>query len=95
LILYGCGDFINDYEGIRGHEAFRSDLRVMYLPEVDSTSGRLTAMRMPVFRSHKFSLRLAEEADVAWLAHELDRESRRLGDVRIEAEGGELVLRRG
>ncbi len=94
LILYGCGDFINDYEGIRGHEAFRSDLRVMYLPEVDATSGRLTAMRMPVFRSHKFSLRRAEDREVAWLANELDRESRRLGGARVEAGAGELVLRR-
>ncbi len=24
LILYGCGDFLNDYEGIRGHEEFRA-----------------------------------------------------------------------
>jgi len=26
LILYGCGDFIDDYEGIKGYEAFRDDL---------------------------------------------------------------------
>jgi hypothetical protein len=26
LILYGCGDVINDYEGISGHEQFRGDL---------------------------------------------------------------------
>jgi poly-gamma-glutamate synthesis protein (capsule biosynthesis protein) len=30
LILYGCGDFINDYEGITGYEAFRGDLGLMY-----------------------------------------------------------------
>jgi poly-gamma-glutamate capsule biosynthesis protein CapA/YwtB (metallophosphatase superfamily) len=23
LILYGCGDFLNDYEGIKGYEEFR------------------------------------------------------------------------
>ena len=27
LILYGCGDFINDYEGIWGHEKYRTTLR--------------------------------------------------------------------
>src|SRR6266566_1830673 len=26
LILYGCGDFLTDYEGISGYESFRSDL---------------------------------------------------------------------
>ncbi|MEO6562748.1 MAG: CapA family protein, partial [Nitrosospira sp.] len=26
LILYGCGDFLNDYEGISGHEAYRGNL---------------------------------------------------------------------
>src|SRR6185436_15002060 len=26
LILYGCGDLLTDYEGIRGHENYRGDL---------------------------------------------------------------------
>jgi len=30
LILYGCGDFLNDYEGIRGYEEYRGDLALMY-----------------------------------------------------------------
>ena len=30
-ILYGCGDFLNDYEGIAGYEAYRGDLVLMYL----------------------------------------------------------------
>jgi len=30
LILYGCGDFLNDYEGITGYEEFRGDLTLMY-----------------------------------------------------------------
>jgi poly-gamma-glutamate synthesis protein (capsule biosynthesis protein) len=95
LILYGCGDFINDYEGIRGREAFRGDLRVMYLPEIDLASGELTALRMPVFRSHQFRLSPAAEEDVTWLAAVLDRESRRLGETRVEAGAGELVLHPG
>lgn len=95
LILYGCGDFINDYEGIRGHEEYRGDLRVMFLPRIDLATGKLNALRMPVFQTHKFSLRSAKVEDVRWLAEELDRESRSLGDSRIEAEAGELVLRWG
>ena len=45
LILYGCGDFINDYEGISGYEEFRGDLAVMYLPEFDGTDFRLLSIR--------------------------------------------------
>ena len=95
LILYGCGDFINDYEGIRGHEQYRGDLRLMYLPEIDAANGELLAMRIPVFQSHKFSLRRASDQDVTWLSRELDEESRLLGDTRIGAGAGELVLRPG
>jgi poly-gamma-glutamate capsule biosynthesis protein CapA/YwtB (metallophosphatase superfamily) len=40
LVLYGCGDFLNDYEGISGYEVFRSDLRLMYLPAMDPRRGR-------------------------------------------------------
>ncbi|HUL42015.1 MAG TPA: CapA family protein, partial [Burkholderiales bacterium] len=40
-IIYGCGDFLNDYEGIGGHEAYRSDLSLMYFPVVDAATGKL------------------------------------------------------
>jgi len=29
LILYGCGDFLNDYEGISGYEAYGDDLTLL------------------------------------------------------------------
>ncbi len=31
VVLYGCGDLVNDYEGIGGHERFRDDLRLVYV----------------------------------------------------------------
>ena len=39
LILYGCGDLVNDYEGIGGFEAFRSDLRLLYLVTLDADTA--------------------------------------------------------
>ena len=39
-ILYGCGDLINDYEGIGGHERFRDDLRLLYLVTLDAPHPR-------------------------------------------------------
>ena len=92
LILYGCGDFINDYEGIRGRESFRGDLRLMYLPELDPMTGELLSMTMPVLQSHRFRLRHASDADASWLAGELDRESRRLGNTGVELSENGLRL---
>jgi len=40
-ILYGCGDFINDYEGIRGHESYRPELSLMYFLRYPSSGGPL------------------------------------------------------
>ncbi|KGP62757.1 poly-gamma-glutamate biosynthesis protein [Legionella norrlandica] len=34
-ILYGCGDLINDYEGILGYEEFQKDLSLMYFLTFD------------------------------------------------------------
>jgi hypothetical protein len=34
-ILYGCGDFITDYEGIEGYEQFRGDLAIAYFPRFE------------------------------------------------------------
>jgi len=35
LIIYGCGDFLTDYEGVSGYEQFRGNLTLMYLVEND------------------------------------------------------------
>jgi poly-gamma-glutamate synthesis protein (capsule biosynthesis protein) len=35
-IIYGCGDLLNDYEGIGRYAPFRADLALMYLPTIDS-----------------------------------------------------------
>lgn len=92
-ILYGCGDFLNDYEGIAGYEAYRGDLSLMYFLAVDAASGTLLRLRMIPMQTRRFRLSRASAADTRWLREVLDREGRRLGS-RVEAEpGGSLVLR--
>lgn len=93
LILYGCGDFINDYEGIRGHEEFRGDLGLMYLPTVDAETGRLVRLGLVATQMKRFQVRRAADADARWLCAMLDREGRRFGtrsrllsDGRIELQ---------
>jgi poly-gamma-glutamate synthesis protein (capsule biosynthesis protein) len=73
LILYGCGDFLNDYEGIGGHQRFRADLALMYLVRVDSRRGQLAEARLVPLQVRRFRLNRAEAADAQWLRDLLNR----------------------
>ncbi|MFW6083850.1 MAG: CapA family protein [Gemmatimonadota bacterium] len=92
-ILYGCGDFLNDYEGIGGREEYRGELSLMYFPSFAPASRRLRALRLVPCRIERFRLRPASEAESAWLRRTLDRESRPLGARVVEAEDGTLEVR--
>jgi poly-gamma-glutamate synthesis protein (capsule biosynthesis protein) len=93
LILYGCGDFLTDYEGIEGHEEFRNDLALMYLVEVDSAQGRLVEARLVPMQVRRFRLNHAAPADVHWLCDLLNRQGARFG-TRVESqEDRDLVVR--
>lgn len=83
LILYGCGDFLNDYEGIEGYEDYRPDRVLMYLPTIDTASGELRSLRLVPLRIRRFRLERASAEDAAWLAARLTRESAEHG-LRFE-----------
>ena len=70
LILYGCGDLLNDYEGISGHESYRPDLSLMYFPEL-AGSGELLQLEMRAMRIVRFRLREADPDGARWLAETL------------------------
>jgi poly-gamma-glutamate capsule biosynthesis protein CapA/YwtB (metallophosphatase superfamily) len=93
LILYGCGDCIDDYEGITGHQAYRDDLRLLYFASVDPDTGQLATLRMAPMRARQMRLHQAPAADRQWLATVLDRISRSFGS-RIDVQpDGLLALR--
>lgn len=83
LILYGCGDFLNDYEGIGGKEQFRSDLSLMYLVKVAPESGHMVKLEMVPFQIKRFRLNRASAEDAIWLQHTLDEQCRKF-KCRIE-----------
>jgi poly-gamma-glutamate capsule biosynthesis protein CapA/YwtB (metallophosphatase superfamily) len=85
LILYGCGDFLNDYEGISGREEFRGDLALMYFASVDAASGDLFQLDMTRLQIRHFQLTRAAPEDVIWLKETLNRTSREFA-TRIEAK---------
>lgn len=78
-ILFGCGDFLNDYEGISGHEQFRGDLVLMYFVTMDMATGKLVSLIMTPMQIRRFQLSHARADDVQWLAKVIDRQSQLLG----------------
>jgi poly-gamma-glutamate capsule biosynthesis protein CapA/YwtB (metallophosphatase superfamily) len=90
LVLYGCGDFFNDYEGISGYEEFRSDLSLMYFPTFEPASGRLTALLMIPTQVRRFRVKRAAEADMRWLLDRLNRECERFG-ARVDIESDDSL----
>ncbi len=91
-ILYGCGDLINDYEGIRGHEEFRPDLRVVYLLDFDPNSGNVEELELAAFISRRLSLESAPREEVRWLAERLADQSRELGTRFEHTADGRLLV---
>lgn len=93
LVLYGCGDLIDDYEGIPGSKGFRDDLVLMYVPVVESSTGHLIALRMTPLRIRRMRLNRATPAEAQWLCGRLTGISGAFGSrVEMAADGG-LVLR--
>ena len=74
LILYGCGDLINDYEGLPPHAPWRSDLVCLYAVDLDAVSGALQGLTIHPFQLRGFRLRSALESDRALLWRQMGLE---------------------
>lgn len=79
LILYGCGDLINDYEGIISREKTVRDLRLLYVASLESSTGWLLRLDAVPFVSR--AMRLSPTpAENAMRVHDiLERASQRIG----------------
>ncbi len=93
LILYGCGDFINDYEGISGHEEFRANLSLMYFVTVDPSTGKLGQLKMIPTQMRRFRVNRASSEATLWLKDTLNREGVRFGTRVILDKENALLMR--
>lgn len=91
-IIYGCGDFINDYEGIRGYGEFRGDLGLMYFASMSTRNGRLKELRLVPTRVRKFRITKPPAGDLRWLRDTLNREGKRFGSRVEEMEDQTMAL---
>ena len=92
LIIYGCGDFLNDYEGISGYEEFRADLSLMYFATVDPSSGKLLGLEMTPTRIRQFKIIRASDVDTLWLKDTLNREGTAFGTQVNVSKDNRLIL---
>lgn len=91
-IIFGCGDFLNDYEGISGHEEFRGDLALMYFVIMDMVTGKLVGLNIVPLQIKHFRLSYAQSHDVNWLQKVLNMESQSLNAKFEFADNHRLAL---
>lgn len=91
-IIYGCGDLINDYEGIGGYESYRGDLSLLYFLDIDPASGRLIGLELIPLQIRQFSLHHASSQDGLWLRDRLTREGRQFNTGVVLKEKGGMNL---
>jgi poly-gamma-glutamate synthesis protein (capsule biosynthesis protein) len=71
LILYGCGDLVNDYEGIEPHADHPMDIACLYFATLSQASGRLVRLRLVPLQRRAFRLWRADPAARASIRHAL------------------------
>ena len=92
LILHGCGDLLNDYEGITEHHKYRGDLGLMYFPVLNTKDGSLAGLEMHAMQIRKFQLHIAEEDDTRLLREILNNEGAEFGTCVDWGGNNRLVL---
>ncbi|MGZ5185697.1 MAG: CapA family protein [Caldimonas sp.] len=92
-IIYGCGDLINDYEGIAPHGALRSDLGCLYGVTIDRAGGGLRRLDIVPLQLRRFRLGPAEPAARQWLERLLERGCQALGTGLVRGADGHWQLR--
>ncbi len=91
-VMYGCGDLLNDYEGIGGYEAYHGDLGVMYFVKLDTGNHRLVQLSMVPTQIRHFRINRAPPDAADWLLQTLNRECGELGTAVQQQPDGTFVL---
>ncbi len=92
LILYGCGDLINDYEGIGETTPYRSDLALLYRPTL--RRGGLQHLELDPFAIRRLQLQACSPAERDWLLGVIDRQAQGFGG-RVTDDGAHLTCHWG
>ena len=95
LVRYGCGDCINDNEGITGHERYRGDLRLLHFASRQPGTGAPAALPMAPLQARRLRLHRAAQAGARWLGTVMERASSCSGSRAGLRTGGLLAPQSG
>jgi poly-gamma-glutamate synthesis protein (capsule biosynthesis protein) len=90
LILFGCGDLINDYEGIQPYAPHRPDLVAIYL--VGLAGAAIRQIRILPFRVRRMRLERPTEEEAKWLCDRVTRNSGPFGTAWIAENDGTIRI---
>ena len=93
LVLYGCGDLINDYEGIHRHDDFRSDVGCLYFATIEAGTGALTGLEIVPLQIRRFRLEPADADARQWIEERFTAGGRDFGTALGPLHGGGWALR--
>ncbi len=85
LVLYGCGDLINDYEGVDLRAEHRGELRCLFGARLDD-EGRLQGLEIVPFVSERLRLVHPQDGMLRALMRPLERACEAVG-TRLEQGG--------
>ncbi len=91
-IIYGCGDFINDYEGISGQEFYRDDLGLMYFIESNPINGDIISLQMVPTKIKNFQITSPKKKETDWMLSILNREGRQFNTSVERIDGKTFKL---
>ena len=74
-VFYGCGDLINDYEGITNNNEFKNDLALMYFVTLDSKSREIKYIELVPMERRKFSLHYCNNENSEYLLQLIKNQS--------------------
>jgi len=87
-VLYGCGDLINDYEGITPHGDLRSDVGCLYFATLEAQGGVLQRLEIVPLQIHRLRLEAADAQARLWVERLFNRGGRALGTRVMALPGG-------
>lgn len=67
LVLYGCGDLINDYEGKPQFQPMKPSLGALYFADLDIRTGHLHSLKFQPVQRRRFRLDMPSKEDSDWL----------------------------
>ena len=88
LVLYGCGDLLNDYESIGPRGALRSDVGCLYAATIAAHGGALQRLQIVPLQIRRLRLQVAEAEARQWLAGQFNLGGQALGTRVTPAHDG-------